>query len=212
MHRPSRRSRLGIVASLVTLVAATVLTTAPAVVASGPKTGVAHPSALTRLPDIQARSRGSINVKDLVGTARNGPGPSEASIPGPPQGIQGGSASGPSVVTPEIAATPPVPVTPTTEPPATGPSWPGFTFADALAEPPDPWVGVGPDHVVQTVNTVIQMFDREGNVDRAASRHQLRDVLRPPASLRQLRPAVHLRQPPRPVGRYGGQLGLRLQQ
>ena len=170
MHRPSRRSRLGIVASLVALVAETVLTTAPAVVASGPKTGGAHPSAITRLPDIQAGSRGSINVKDLVGTARTAPARPKLPYLGlPSPASSGGAASGPSVVTPEIAATPPVPVTPTTEPPATGPSWPGFDFADALNEPPDPWVGVGPDHVVQTVNTVVQMFDRAGNVDRAAS-------------------------------------------
>ena len=64
-----------------------------------------------------------------------------------------------------FAATAPAPVATTGASPATGPSWDGFSFADTGRQPPDPWVAVGPEHVVQTVNTVIQIFDRQGAVE-----------------------------------------------
>ena len=71
MQRPTRRSRLGIVASLVTIVATTVLTASPTVLASEPGTEGASGGALTRLPNVHSGSRGSIDVSKLAGSANS---------------------------------------------------------------------------------------------------------------------------------------------
>jgi hypothetical protein len=36
------------------------------------------------------------------------------------------------------------------------------TSTDTAVEPPDPWVAVGPEHIVQAVNTAIRITDRQG--------------------------------------------------
>ena len=71
-------------------------------------------------------------------------------------------------------------------PPATsfGP-WEGLDEADSGFEPPDPWVAVGPDDVVQTVNTQLRFTNREGAETEPRPRH-LR-VLRPRATSRRRR-------------------------
>jgi hypothetical protein len=166
MQRPTRRSRLGIVASLVTIVATTVLTAAPTVLASEPGTEGASGGALTRLPNLHSGSRGSIDVSKLAGSASSSPARPQHGYLAIPTPASLGSSGG---VSTSAVAPPPVQATTTSNTAATGPEWPGFSFTDVLAEPPDPWVAVGPDHVVQTVNTQIQMFDREGNLERAAA-------------------------------------------
>ncbi len=75
-------------------------------------------------------------------------------------------------------------------------------------EPPDPWVAVGPDHVVQVVNLQMRITDRQGG-------HAI-DVplpdFSPPADggryVRFRRPH-HLRQSPWPLAGDRGELGLR---
>ncbi|HET9521212.1 MAG TPA: hypothetical protein VFO73_09225 [Candidatus Limnocylindrales bacterium] len=55
----------------------------------------------------------------------------------------------------------PAPITTTDAPPATqAVMFDGVARSDL--EPPDPWVAVGPDHVVQAVNTTIRITDRSG--------------------------------------------------
>ena len=165
MRRPVRRSRLLVLASLVTLVAGSVLTTAPAVVAVEPSSDGASAKAIKSISDVQAGSRGSVDVSKLSRPA--GSRSSRPQLPflrTPPRVSRGGPASGPAGVG-TLAVTPPVQATIGDTPDATGPAWDGFSFADSGHNPPDPWVAVGPDHVVQTVNTVIQVFDRVGAVE-----------------------------------------------
>jgi hypothetical protein len=62
-----------------------------------------------------------------------------------------------------MAAPSPAPVVPTAAPPLNQPtSVAGLTAADTNAEPPDPWVAAGPEHVIQAVNTSLRLFDRSG--------------------------------------------------
>ena len=63
------------------------------------------------------------------------------------------------------SATPPVQATITSNPPAAQPGFEGLSEASGpstAADPPDPWVGVGPDHVAQVVNTSLRITDRFG--------------------------------------------------
>jgi hypothetical protein len=167
MRRPVRSSRPFALLSLTALVAATVFTMSPAAVAAGPRTEGAHASALTRRPDVRIGSRGSIDVGKLAGSGTaSAARPQLPFLSSPSITARATAATDPGQVKP-FAATAPVLVTPASDAPATGPAWDGFSFADALAQPPDPWVAVGPEHVVQTVNTVIQMFDRGGTIRKS---------------------------------------------
>ncbi len=61
-------------------------------------------------------------------------------------------------------------VIPTTNPPVGQPGDEGFSHDSGPAthfQPPDPWVAAGPDHVIQTVNTSMQILDRRGNLIQA---------------------------------------------
>ena len=40
---------------------------------------------------------------------------------------------------------------------------------DTSWQPPDPWVAVGPDHVIQTVNSSMQILDRNGTLIQSTS-------------------------------------------
>ncbi|HET9456149.1 MAG TPA: hypothetical protein VFO78_02320 [Candidatus Limnocylindrales bacterium] len=66
----------------------------------------------------------------------------------------------------------PVEVSTTASPPAGRPGVDGFYFGSSEAtafQPADPWVAVGPDHVIQVVNTAMQILDRSGNVVQIAA-------------------------------------------
>ena len=68
--------------------------------------------------------------------------------------------------------TDPVQYTPTSRPPAGQPGFNGFSYAafsDTGCQPPDPWVAIGPDHVIQTVNKAVQILDRNGDLNLSAS-------------------------------------------
>ncbi len=105
--------------------------------------------------------RGTINVRELAKQARaeRPTGRSEAPFLTRSGAAPGGVAAPASIT----AATDPVEVTETANPPLVQPqAWEGLTSADTGFEPPDPWVGVGPEHVVQVVNTSIRIWDRLG--------------------------------------------------
>ena len=79
------------------------------------------------------------------------------------------SAAGPAALAPSgvPVAPDPVEVTATGNAPAGQPGDDGFFFLSGPATnrwPPDPWVAVGPDHVIQTVNASMQILDRSGNL------------------------------------------------
>jgi hypothetical protein len=60
-----------------------------------------------------------------------------------------------------LVAPEPIPVTTTSEVAATESiSFAGVARTDL--EPPDPWIAVGPDHVIQAVNTTLRFSDRSG--------------------------------------------------
>ena len=165
MRRPVRRSRLLVLASLVTLVAGSVLTTAPAVLSAEPPTA-GSTKAIKSMSDVQAGSRGSVDVSKLSGSCRIALIAAPASVP--EDSVQGhaGRTRERTGRRRDVGRDPACPGhARATDPDATGPAWDGFSFADSDRQPPDPWVAVGPDHVVQTVNTVIQIFDRVGTVE-----------------------------------------------
>ena len=88
---------------------------------------------------------------------------------GLPDRTSSGSSKGPR------AAAPPQPVeaTTTTLPPSVSSAgWSGLSESsgpDTGFEPPDPWVGVGPDQVVQTTNDSMRITDRQNGTPTATA-------------------------------------------
>ncbi len=70
-----------------------------------------------------------------------------------------------SALLPAGVAPAPVQAIETSSPPVDRPGWPGINSSDPYSqgEPPDPFVAVGPDHVLQVTNVALKMFDRNGN-------------------------------------------------
>ncbi|MEX2184773.1 MAG: hypothetical protein WEC14_10025, partial [Chloroflexota bacterium] len=64
-----------------------------------------------------------------------------------------------------LAAVPPAPDLATTNGDATAAEPTAFAGLQDTSglEPPDPWIAVGPDHVIQAVNTTFRISDRSGN-------------------------------------------------
>ena len=122
-------------------------------------------------------TRGMIDPKKLPNRA---PQPGEAPVM-PPLSWSTSTPAGPSVRQPAsvLAAPAPVQATPTSRPPAGQPGFDGFYWASVGAttwQPPDPWVAVGPDHVIQTVNKAVQILDRNGNLKLSAPLEDFFDV------------------------------------
>jgi hypothetical protein len=64
-----------------------------------------------------------------------------------------------------LAVSPPTPVTFSGSDPIAGTSFTGLAQVGGSVtdvEPPDPWVAVGPEHIVQAVNLTLRMTDRQG--------------------------------------------------
>jgi len=74
------------------------------------------------------------------------------------------SGGGPLVNSPLAAAVPPGLATPTGRPPIATPTFDGFASGGPFTnlEPPDPWLAVGPDHIVQVVNVAMRITNRQG--------------------------------------------------
>jgi uncharacterized membrane protein YoaK (UPF0700 family) len=78
------------------------------------------------------------------------------------QDVPARGATGSSV---DIAAVGPEPTFATTTGPNTADEQTNFAgVARSDLEPPDPWLAVGPDHVLQAVNTTMRLTDREGTL------------------------------------------------
>jgi hypothetical protein len=139
-----------------------------ATAATGPATSgqATRPHALTRptLTYRQAATRGSVNVRKLA-AGRPTVHPKAAL----PRLTRSTTSSGlPSTRGPKVGALAvpaPTPVTfsgpdPIAGTPFTGLAQVGGTVTDV--DPPDPWVAVGPEHIVQAVNLDFRMTDRQG--------------------------------------------------
>ncbi|MEA2537258.1 MAG: hypothetical protein QOF11_1492, partial [Chloroflexota bacterium] len=172
-----RRSTLRTIGSLAIALVLVATATAGAVAAprgsAGSKTGGATPVAapgkrLTndiKLTTRQAGTRAPVNVrrvaakKPTVRDYRTLPFLSREASAGPAP-----SSGGPKVVAP--APAPPVEATLNGQPTARKGGFDGLaqnTSSATSGEPPDPWVAVGPEHIVQAVNLSLRITDREGN-------------------------------------------------
>ena len=226
VRHPALRTGASLVAGLLiaaTLSGAVAAVSPPSARASaGPNTAATPAVAKKKLkfdPQIKYRAaerRVPVNVRSL---ARKKPTVRPSmTLPrlGRPTGVPGASGSKPSGTGPKVAvAAAPLPADATTnsDGPAKQTGFAGLSESsgpDTNGEPPDPWVAVGPEHVVQAVNLTMRITDRQGAdpFDGLAGRllpaaDRSRDV--------QLGPARHLRQPPWSLAGDRGQLGLRYQ-
>jgi hypothetical protein len=159
MRRPVRRpGRLAVIASLVTLIAGAVLTTGPAAFAATPP--VPGPGVVQKVGDLAPTFRGTVDVSrlprpDLSATRH------ASSLPttiDPPRAT-------PSDVSIDVAPGPsPDPYVPLIGSPASTSGGAGFEQTEGTPDHPDladPWVAVGPEHVLQSVNTSLQIWDRD---------------------------------------------------
>jgi hypothetical protein len=120
--------------------------------------------------------RGTVDVGDLASRpATAGPHKDLPRLTYPTPAASPGAPAQPQVIAPAPALPGPAPAmaTTTTRPPIVTTPFDGLAQGTAATnfEPPDPWVAVGPDHVVQVVNTAIRIFDRQGTVLATMSLH-----------------------------------------
>jgi hypothetical protein len=81
------------------------------------------------------------------------------------------SSRGPQANGPLAAAAAPNFATLTGRPPIAKPTIDGFAFGGPFTnlEPPDPWLAVGPDHIVQVVNVAMRITNRQGVTEEELS-------------------------------------------
>ena len=166
MLRPDRRTRRAFAGILVTITALALIwpasialgRTAPSATVSGPASaGAAHSN---RQPTVHGLGRqpfkanaGEKRSKPLQHLATN-------------SANRGTSDKTRGLRAPAITATPPASVQATVSgaPAATSfGAFEGINQATSTFEPPDPWVAVGPDDVVQSTNTMLRFSSREGH-------------------------------------------------
>jgi hypothetical protein len=112
----------------------------------------------------QIHTRSPVNVRELAAREpTKAPGTGYVPLrrlPSPPQPV-------PSTPDPLVYTGPaPVQATITANPPAAQAGFAGLSYASGPAtnlEPPDPWVAVGPNHLVQAVNTSLRFTDRSNS-------------------------------------------------
>ncbi len=115
-------------------------------------------------------SRAPVNVRALAARAPTDA-PNGGTVPFLPRTSP--DEPRPSTPNPQVYSGPaPVQATVTSNPAAAQPGFHGLarlSGASTNVEPPDPWVAVGPDHVVQAVNRSLRFTDRSGNSAVAVS-------------------------------------------
>jgi hypothetical protein len=82
----------------------------------------------------------------------------------------------------------PVQYTQTTAPSAIKPGWAGFNESQTGFPLADPWVAVGPDHVLQVVNTSLQIWDRTHGVEIPPTLVSIPELFNLPDDLTNLHP------------------------
>jgi hypothetical protein len=162
MHRP-RSARLAVLAFALALVApAGTAVSAHEPTSSRPTTMPSARGPMTKGPMERARM-------DTAGTTSSGNAgvPRQASPFTSKAGSGKGGAPGQDVV-----VSPPVQATLTANPPINQPGFDGMARSsgpDTNGEPPDPFVAVGPDHVMQILNSSFKISDRAGTPIDASS-------------------------------------------
>ena len=97
----------------------------------------------------------------------------------------------PTVPPPDVsldAGPAPVQVTTTAAPSAIQPGWAGFNQSQTGFPLADPWVAVGPDHVLQVVNTSVQIWDRTHGVQVPPTLVSIPELFNLPDDLTNLHP------------------------
>ena len=114
------------------------------------------------LPHRTAGTRKSVNVKRLAAKKPTVRPTRELPRLAGPTGTTGSKPPKAAVL-----AAPPAPSPATTNtdgPAAQSPGFAGLSDQAAVLEPPDPWVAVGPEHIVQAVNLSLRITDRQGTL------------------------------------------------
>jgi hypothetical protein len=136
--------------------------TAASPLSQAPSAKLAKLHSQLKLTNRRSTSRGSVNVRTLSKQApKIRP---TKQLPfltrKPATGAAGGGTRSPKVGV--LAPTLPTLATTNADAPAALPSFDGLSDQVADLEPPDPWVAVGPEHVVQAVNTTMRTTNRAG--------------------------------------------------
>lgn len=187
MGRFAPRGRVAALVVALVLVAGTLPAGVLAAAPSGPTSGQAAGASPAAAPARTAPRRtpvartaehvGTVNARAAAKASQLAPSRNtrelpflRATAPRSDAGAAAGTAS-PKAATREGASVAAAqPVGQTSNPPLfVAQSWEGINQATSGYEPPDPWVAVGPEHVVQSVNTRIQIWNRTGDSKLAAS-------------------------------------------
>ncbi|HEX7473846.1 MAG TPA: hypothetical protein VF323_12245 [Candidatus Limnocylindrales bacterium] len=161
MHRKSSAARIAALIGGLVLLGSSVLVRPAAMAAASPTRPFAGSFAHSQVTRGTATSRGRVLARDLARTAK--PRPGIHSLPAIHPVLK---ASRPGATGPKVAA-PILPVQSTATAGA-APRVTGFagvtatTPGEAALEPPDPYLAVGPDSVVQVVNLLARITDRNG--------------------------------------------------
>ncbi len=163
MLRPTRRSARTLAGVLATLFSVALLW--PAAIVAGPATSgsAAAPSAAKSDRDPTIGGRGVKRFGEDRGRGPQKPLQPLAVDHTARESAHSGGRPSRAPDTTGVSAPDPVQATSSGAPAATsfGP-WEGLDQATTGFEPPDPWVAVGPDDVVQSVNTRLRFTNREG--------------------------------------------------
>ena len=170
-HRTALRSSASIVAAL--LIAVTLGGSAAAAPAGSGRPAAA-PSQASRVQSLKntyvakstqsrrsLRTSRTVNVRQLA--ARKPKARKTATLPHLGRPATTTTPGAPGTKKTVIAAAP-VPADATTngDDPAAGTGFAGLSNSANSIEPPDPWVAVGPEHIVQAVNLTMRITDRQG--------------------------------------------------
>ena len=158
MRRPVRRSRLLALASLMTVLVGTTLLTVGPVAAAKPMVNPMGHEPKVRGGERFAGARPAFRHVDVsaLPAASRGDRSSSHGLLAPKAGTLANSGTDTFGLQQATVGTE-LPATEVT-------AFPGLAFADPPGiEPPDPWVAVGPEHVIQAVNTTFRISDRAGN-------------------------------------------------
>src|SRR5664279_262426 len=161
MHRRSTVARIAAFIGGLVLLGSSLLVRPAAIAAASPTGPRAGSFAQGQVTRGTAGSRGRVIARDVAKTAKVRPGIHPLPAIHPVMKPSKAPAPAPRVVIPAA----PVQSTATAAPAPRVTGFPGVTANtpnEAALEPPDPYLAVGPDSVVQVVNLIARMTDRNG--------------------------------------------------
>ena len=159
MRRLPRRLRSALASlPLIALLATTMPTAVAPVRAAQPDGGTLHAAPDERRPE--ATDRGAVDVG--VRLDRGGPASTASGKP------TVGPTAAPPIELGDTTGQPPIATTTTAPDDAVGLPFPGLTVDDTSGGPADPWLAVGPEHIVQVIDTAILVQDRAAHIPTIA--------------------------------------------